>query len=237
MSYYRKYTSVSDIKRKAEKQIKDLKKKDPNISPIIIEGRAIAKTWWAKAWNKNLESYADYSNRIGRGKTYVRNGAVVDLRIKSGVVRAKIQGSRKKPYEVVVKIDLMAEENWDEILKIYSHKIESFESLVSGKFPEELEETFTVKGKGLFPSSDEIHFFCDCPDWAYMCKHVAATLYGIGAKFDEDPTLFFVLRNIDFSELLKKSIDQRMQDLLEKSNVKTGRILESDDVYSLFDID
>ena len=237
MSYYKKYTSVAEVKRKAERQVKELRKKDPDISPVTIEGRSIATTWWAKAWNKNLESYADYSNRIGRGKTYVRNGAVVDLRIGRGVVRAKIQGSRKKPYDVLVKIDPLSEKRWNEILKLYSHKIDSIESLVSGKFPKELEETFTLKGEGLFPSSDEIHFHCTCPDWAYMCKHVAATLYGIGARFDEDPTLFFVLRDIDFSELIRKSIDERMHDLLDKDEIKSKRILKSDDIYSLFDIE
>jgi uncharacterized Zn finger protein len=237
MSYYKKYKPVADLKRKAEKQVEQMRKKDPSISPVVISGNSIAKTWWAKAWNKNLESYADYSSRIGRGKSYVKNSAVVDLKIEKGIVRSKIQGSRKKPYDVTIRIDALSEEKWQTLLKRYSHKIESFESLIMGEFPKELEATFTQRGEGLFPESDEIYFECTCPDWAYMCKHVAATLYGIGARFDEDPTLFFILRDIDFNELIRKSVDKRMNDLLDKSELVSDRILKSQDIYTLFDIE
>ena len=236
MAYY-KSTPVSEIRRKAEKKIEQLRKKDPSIAPIVIAGNKIAKTWWAKAWNSNLERYADYSNRIGRGKSYVRNSAVIDLKIERGKVRSKIQGSRNKPYEVTIYIDKLSQEKWNTLLKRYSHKIESFEALISGEFPKELEGTFTEKGEGLFPEPDEIHFECTCPDWAYMCKHVAATLYGIGARFDEDPTLFFLLRDIDFHELIRKSVDVRMNDLLAKSDLVSSRELKSKNIYTLFEID
>ena len=216
-------------------QIEKLRKKNPNIQPVIIEGK-IANTWWAQAWNKNLESYADYSNRIGRGRSYVKGGYVIDLSIAPGKVQALVQGTRAKPYEITVEIDPLAPKKWDSIVKRCSHKIENLEKLASGSFPQEFIELFTNKGEGLFPSPKEIHFSCSCPDWAYMCKHVAAVLYGIGARFDNDPTLFFLLREIDFSELLKKSVDEKMKNMLKNAGNITERVMNDVNTYELFGV-
>jgi len=232
--YYPEYVSVAEKKEKAKKQIEKMKKKNPNLAPVVIEGKNIANTWWGKAWNKNLENYADYSNRISRGRSYVRNGAVLDLKIETSVVRALVQGSGKKPYEIEIKIASLSNEKWDSILNLCNHKIDNLAELVEGKFPKELEEIFTLKGKGLFPTDKEIKFSCSCYDWADMCKHVTAVLYGIGARFDEDPTLFFKLRNIDFEVLLKKTIEQKMQSLLENSDKKSDRVLDDNDIFGLF---
>jgi len=233
---YPEYVSVAEKREKARKQIENLKKKNPNLAPIIIEGKAIATTWWGKAWNKNLEIYADYSNRISRGRSYVRNGAVVDLKIETGVVRALVQGSERKPYEIVINISPLSNEKRASILSLCNHKIDGLAELVEGNFPKELEEIFTLKGKGLFPTDKEIKFSCSCYDWAEMCKHVTAALYGIGARFDEDPTLFFKLRNIDFEVFLKKTIEQKMQSLLENSDKKSRRMLDDKDVFELFGV-
>ena len=237
MSFYNQfpeYVPVAKRKEKAKKQIEKLKKKQPNIAPIVIEGNLIAKTWWGKAWNKNLEIYADYSNRIARGRSYVRNGAVLDLQITQGVVKALVQGSDRKPYEIKIIIEPLSNEKWRSILALCNHKIDNLEKLVEGKFPKELEEIFTLKGKGLFPTKKEIKFNCSCYDSAKMCKHVTAVLYGIGARFDEDPILFFKLRNIDFEVLLKKTVEQKMQSLLENANKKSKRVLDDKDVFDLF---
>ncbi|HEY5585017.1 MAG TPA: hypothetical protein VIK78_11070 [Ruminiclostridium sp.] len=237
MSFYNsypEYVSVAKKKEKAKKQIEKLKKKNPNLAPIVIDGKNIANTWWGKAWNKNLENYADYSNRISRGRSYVRNGAVIDLQIEAGVVKALVQGSEKKPYNIEIKIVPLSKEKWESILSLCNHKIDNLAELVEGKFPKELEELFTLKGKGLFPNTKEIKFSCSCYDGANMCKHVTAALYGIGARFDEDPTLFFKLRNIDFGVLLKKTIEQKMQSLLENSAKKSDRVLDDKDVFGLF---
>ena len=233
---YPEYVSVAEKREKARKQIENLRKKNPNLAPIIIEGKAIATTWWGKAWNKNLEIYADYSNRISRGRSYVRNGAVVDLKIETGVVRALVQGSERKPYEIVINISPLSNEKRASILSLCNHKIDGLAELVEGNFPKELEEIFTLKGKGLFPTDKEIKFSCSCYDWAEMCKHVTAALYGIGARFDEDPTLFFKLRNIDFEVFLKKTIEQKMQSLLENSDKKSRRMLDDKDVFELFGV-
>ncbi|MEA1962165.1 MAG: hypothetical protein U9N81_13010 [Bacillota bacterium] len=233
---YPEYVPVSQKKEMAKKQIEKLKKKNPDLAPIVIEGNKLATTWWGKAWNKNLENYADYSNRITRGRSYVRNGAVLDLKIETGIVTALVLGSAKKPYQVEIKIAALANEKWENILSVCNHKIDNLAELLEGKFPKELEELFTLKGAGLFPSNKEIKFSCSCYDWADMCKHVAATLYGIGARFDEDPTLFFKLRNIDFEVLLKKTIEQKMQSMLANSDQKSHRVLDDKDVFELFGV-
>jgi uncharacterized Zn finger protein len=234
--YYSEYVPVAQRKEKARKQIEKLKKKNPNLAPVVIEGKNIANTWWGKAWNKNLESYADYSNRILRGRSYVKNGAVLDLQIETGIVKALVQGSEKKPYQIEIKIEPLSNKKWDHVLNLCNHKIDNLAELVEGKFPKELEEIFTLKGNGLFPTEKEIKFSCNCYDWANMCKHVTAVLYGIGARFDEDPTLFFKLRNIDFEVLLKKTIEQKMQSLLENSGKKSNRVLDDKDVFGLFGV-
>ncbi|NLX90172.1 MAG: hypothetical protein GXZ07_01025 [Firmicutes bacterium] len=232
--YYPRYKSAAEKKQKAKKQLEKLKKKNPDLAPVIVKGRAIATTWWGKAWNKNLEMYADYSNRIGRGRSYVRHGAVLDLNLEKGLARALVQGSRSKPYKVKIKISPLAPDKWERILSLCKHKINSLAELVDGKFPRELAELFTAEGEGLFPAPEEIDFSCSCPDWADMCKHVSAALYGIGARFDEDPTLFFKLRNIEFDKLLKKTIEQKMQSLLKNAGKKSSRVLDDDDVAALF---
>lgn len=233
--YYNRYRpKKKNTKDDNAKQIEKISKKNPDISPVIISGNKIAKTWWAIAWNRNLESYADYSNRIARGRSYLRSGAVIDLKIETGFVNALVQGSRKKPYEVYVKISEIDKDKWEKIVQKSSNRIENIESLAEGKFPKDLEELFTMQGSGLFPSPKDIHFECSCPDWAYMCKHVAAVLYGIGARFDDDPTLMFKLRDMDFEVLLKKSIDAKMQSLLRNAGKKSERVIDETDASELF---
>jgi uncharacterized Zn finger protein len=188
---YPKYVTAAEKKAKAEKKLKQLRKKMPGIEPVILDGSTLARTWWGKSWNRNLERYADYSNRIGRGKSYVRHGAVLDLKIEGGRVTALVQGTRAKPYEVVINIAPVKKVNWDQIRKQCQDELRSLTDLVAGRFPKELGEIFLAEGKGLFPTPGEISFDCSCPDWASMCKHVAATLYGVGARLDEDPLLFY----------------------------------------------
>lgn len=237
MSYYGewpKYVSVAEKKQKAETSLAKLRKKNPNIQPIIIEGRTIAKSWWGKAWNENLESYADYSNRIGRGRSYVRNGAVLDLQISKGKVEAQIQGSASKPYKITVKIDELSQKKWKQITKLCNNRIGTMEQLVEGKFPGELEELLKEQKYGLFPSPEEIHFDCSCPDWAHMCKHVAAALYGIGARLDQEPLLFFELRGIDGTQLIKKTMESKVESMLKNAGKKSKREIPKSELQELF---
>jgi len=236
MSYFEfgEYVSVSEKKAMADASIEKLKKKNPDIQPILIEGRALVKNWWGKAWNKNLESYADYTNRIKRGRSYVRNHAVVDLKIDKGMVTGMVQGSRKKPYKIKINIDPLSDKRWEQIGKLCNSRIESIEKLIQGKFPEELKETFTDRKYGLFPSPKEIHFQCSCPDWATMCKHIAAVLYGIGSRLDDDPLMFFQLRGVDVQQLIKKTMDEKVHNMLKNTSRKSNRELNAEQIQDIF---
>ncbi len=234
---YPKYVTVAEKKAKAEKKLKQLKKKRPGIEPVILAGSTLARTWWGKSWNRNLERYADYSNRIDRGKSYVRHGAVLDLKITGGRVTALVQGTRAKPYEVLINIAPVKKANWDQIRKQCQGELRSLPDLVAGKFPKELGEIFLAEGKGLFPTPKEISFDCSCPDWASMCKHVAATLYGVGARLDEDPLLFFTLRQADTEELVARAVREKTGDLLARARKKSSRVLGDADLSGLFGID
>lgn len=236
MSYGRfpKYESVAEKKEKANSSLIKLKKKNPDIEPVILEGRALAKNWWGKTWNLNLESYADYENRINRGKSYVRNNMVLDLKITKGKVKAKVQGSRKKPYDVEISIDILNKEKWERVTALCNNSIESLEQLVEGKFPKELDVLFKEKEYGLFPAPKEIHFDCSCPDWASMCKHVAAVLYGIGSRLDSNPMLFFELRDIDSQELVRKSVEKKLENMLKNAGKKSKREIELKDITDIF---
>ena len=234
---YPRYVSVAEKRARAAQKLKQLKKKNPHVNPIVIEGTAIARTWWGKAWNKNLESYADYHNRIGRGRSYVRHGAVLDLQIGSGQVESLVQGSRSKPYSVTIRIKAMGKRNWEEIKTASQGKLDSLQELLAGKFPKGLGEIFTTQGKGLFPSPKEIDFDCSCPDWASMCKHVAATLYGIGARLDQDPELFFKLRQVKMKALVSGAVAGKTRELLKKARRKSARVIDDSDLSDVFGID
>lgn len=232
-----KYVCKAEKKAKAEKKLAQLKKKRPDVRPVIIEGSAIARTWWGKAWNKNLESYADYSNRIGRGRSYVRCGAVLDLQVNAGEIKALVHGSRAKPYVINIKIKKLSKNTRQQVISECVGKLESLEVLLTGKFPKALEETFMQRNTGLFPSPREIEFDCSCPDWASMCKHIAAVLYGVGARLDEDPTIFFTLRGVDTGDMIKRTVSSKAKDLLKKASKKSSRIIEGADLSSVFGID
>jgi len=234
---YPDYVPVAEKKAKAAKKLKQLKKKNPDINPIVIEGKAIAKTWWGKSWNVNLERYADYTNRIGRGRSYVRHGAVLNLQIDSGSVESLVQGSRSKPYSVTIKIKAIGTTIWQKMKTACEGRLDSLQELLAGKFPKALDEIFTAKGVGLFPSPDEIEFDCTCPDWAYMCKHVAATLYGIGARLDENPGLFFKLRKVEMGDLITQTVKDKTHKLLETAQKKSKRVIADADLSNVFGID
>jgi uncharacterized Zn finger protein len=241
MGYYSwgfpQYVSVGEKRAKVQKKLEQLKKKNPSITPLILQGAKLAHTWWGIAWNKNLEKYADYSNRISRGRSYIRNGFVLDFKISPGEVTSLVQGTGSRPYEVVIKIKPLNKEAWNEIKKQCEGKIESLQELIEGRFPRELIEIFTAKGKGLFPLPKEIKFSCSCPDWASMCKHVAATLYGVGVKLDDDPKLFFLLRKAEMDDLITEALRDKSKKMLKKAEKKTSRVIDDLDAVKMFGID
>lgn len=239
MSYwnYPRYVSVAEKRAKAAKKLNAMSKKNPNLKPVILQGSAIARTWWGKAWNLNLERYADYDNRIGRGRSYVRHGAVLDLQIDPGEARATVQGSQSSPYSVIINIETLKKDTWRIILDQCQGMLESLQDLISGSFPKSIGQIFTHKDSGMFPSPKEIKFSCSCPDWAGMCKHVAATLYGIGARLDENPELFFRMRNVEIGDLIRQAVSDHKQKLLAKASRKSSRIIEEADLSGTFGIE
>lgn len=238
MAYYDfpAYVSVGERRAKAERKLQQLRKKRPNIKPVIIEGRTLATTWWGKSWNSNLERYADYRNRIGRGRSYVRHRSVLDLQLARGKITALVQGSESKPYDIVIKIDKLSARNWTTIRQTCEGRFDSLSELLAGKFPQALKDLFFEQGAGLFPTPREIHFDCSCPDWASMCKHIAAALYGVGARLDDDPSLFFTLRGINIDDIITQTVADTTQTLLRKSERQRDNILEDVDLGDVFGI-
>lgn len=205
MSYrnWPRYVPVAEKRKKAETALKKLQKKGQKLSPLSLTSKKIATTFWGKAWCDHLESFSDYENRLPRGRTYVRNGYVVHLGINPGEIEAMVQGSSL--YKVKISIKEASKQKWQAIVKACSGKIESAFDLLQGKLSKPVMEVITHKHDGLFPQPKEIELSCSCPDWADMCKHVAAVMYGVGAKLDNEPELLFVLRKVDQADLISEA--------------------------------
>jgi len=233
-SYYgfQPYVSAAERRHKAEREMQKLRKKGHPVSPVVIEGRAIACTFWGKAWCENLERYSDYENRLPRGRTYVRNGSVLDLQIAPGEVRALVSGSRI--YEVAVKVASLPRARWASICSDSAGAIDSLVELIQGRFSRGVMERICREKSGLFPAPAEIEFSCSCPDWASLCKHVAAVLYGVGARLDEKPELLFRLRKVDEKDLIARA-GKGLQ--LSKKGPAMGKVLATDDISELFGLE
>ena len=229
---WRPYVSVAERRRKAEREMQKLERKGQTVSPVVIEGRTIARTFWGKAWCDNLERYSDFSNRLPRGRTYVRNGSVVDLQIAPGEVTAMVSGS--DIYEVAVKVSAVPKTRWTSICNDCAGAIDSLVELLQGRLSKGVMERICQQKTGLFPAPAEIAFSCSCPDLASMCKHVAAVFYGIGARLDEQPELLFKLRKVDGKDLIAKAV----KDLpLSKQGPGEDRILAADGLAELFGLE
>lgn len=202
MSFYgwKPYIPVAERRRQAEREAAKIRKKGGSLTPVVLKGTAIARTFWGKAWCDNLERYSDYSNRLPRGRTYVRNGSVIDLKIEAGEVKALVSGS--SIYKVNAKIAALAPTRWKTLCSDCAGAIDSLVELLQARFSQGVMERMCRQQTGLFPSPKEISFTCSCPDWASMCKHVAAVFYGIGARLDQKPELLFELRKVDHMALV-----------------------------------
>lgn len=180
------------------------KKEKREVSPVKLQGRAIAKTFWGKAWCDNLTAYQDFSNRLPRGATYVRNGSVVDLLIKPKKIEAIVAGS--EPYHIKIEITALDAQRWKSIRSQCSESIDSLLDLLSGKLSDGVMKRLTDQKTGLFPAPREIRMSCSCPDYSSCCKHLAAVMYGVGARLDSMPELLFLLRGVDHQELVSQAI-------------------------------
>ncbi len=225
-----RYVPVSERQAKAQKAIARMTKKGRKIFPVTIEGRTLAKTFWGKAWCDHLESIRDYENRLPRGRAYLRNGFVVHLNIDQGRIEAFVQGSSL--YKVKIDIKTLAPNKWAFIRENCSGQIDSTIELLQGRFSSGVMKIIADRKNGLFPSPKEIKLDCSCPDWANMCKHVAAVLYGVGNRLDNEPELLFKLRKVDHIELINKAGLKTPASRPAKS-----RIIKDSDLSEIFGID
>ena len=226
---YPAYVSVGERKRQIKQKIAKLRKQGKKLSPVEIEGRLIARTFWGEAWCTNIESYHDYSNRLPRARSYVKHGAVVDLKIKTGKITALVQGSEL--YNVDITIEKLDPERWERIKQECAGKINSLIDLIQGKLSDEVIALLCRHDEGLFPAPNEIRLDCDCPDWADLCKHLAAVLYGIGARLDHEPELFFLLRGVDQNELFTADLTDNL------TGTETDSAIADDALGDIFGID
>jgi len=229
---FRPYVSVAERRHNAQREVAKLQKQGKVIRPVELEGRTIARTFWGKAWCDNLESYMDYANRLPRGRTYVRNGSVVHLEVRAGEIEAIVSGSAL--YRVKVEIRPAAQARWRALCRECAGGIGSLVELLQGRFSDRVMDILTRKETGLFPAPNEIKLKCSCPDWANLCKHVAAVLYGVGARLDQQPELLFVLRSVDVEELISQAAG--VTDLTTKAAAGEPELAEGD-LSEVFGID
>ncbi len=207
MAYYEwpPYVPVAKRRAQAEREMQKLRKKGKKIEPVTVEGRKIARTFWGEAWCKHLEQFSDYANRLPRGRTYTRNGSVCHLAISKGKIEAIVSGSEL--YNIDIRIKPLAANIWKKVRDQCAGQIGSMLELLQGRLSDHVMQIVTDRNQGLFPKPSEIKLSCDCPDWAGMCKHIAAVLYGTGARFDHQPELLFLLRNVDHEELITAELE------------------------------
>lgn len=232
-----RYVSAAEKRQKAQKKIAKLLKSGARLDPVEIEGRTIARTFWGKGWCKHLESFSDYSNRLPRGRSYVSSGLVCHLAVEECHISAIVSGSRL--YNVEIKITKLPEDKWAKLKKHCAGKIGTLLDLLQGKLSNQLMAEITDKQNGIFPLPGEIDFNCSCPDWADMCKHVAATLYGVGRRLDEKPELLFLLRGVDQEELIAEGTKEVINAGIAGSTSQKSkrRRVNTDQLEDLFGIE
>jgi len=221
--------TVQEQRRNAARESQRLTKRGEKLSPVVLEGRTIASSVWGKAWCDNLESYRDFEYRLPRGRSYVRHRAVIDLKVSAGQIEGLVCGS--EVYSVQVAIKPLAQAHWSRIRTQCAGQVGSLIELLEGRLSESVMRIITHRDSGLFPKPSEIQMDCSCPDSATMCKHVAAVMYGVGARLDQQPELLFVLRNTNHVDLIAQAAD------FEVTRKGSGRKTIADDALgSVFGI-
>ena len=236
MSYFRwKATpTVAEKRRQAEKRLAKLSKTGGGLSPVVLEGRKIATSFWGKAWCENLERYSDYANRLPRGRSYVRHSCVIDLEIGKGEISAQVSGSSL--YRIKIIIASLDAKTWNDICRDCSASIDSMVELLQGRLSKSVMDRVCRPADGLFPAPKSIRMSCSCPDGAYMCKHVAAALYGVGARLDSRPELLFLLRGVDQRELIAQ-VTAAPATPASSTPFKSDKVLGGANLSALFGLD
>jgi uncharacterized Zn finger protein len=226
------YVPVAQRRARAAREMARLRRRGNDVQPVQISGRTIAHSFWGEAWCTHLERFSDYANRLPRGRSYLRNGLVCHLAIESGRIQAKVCGTNL--YDVRIKVRPLPRDRWARLKSVCAGKVGSALELLEGRLSDRVMATVTDRDHGLFPGPRELSLDCSCPDWASMCKHVAAVLYGVGARLDAQPELLFVLRAVDHRELLGKV---SARSLVDRTTSDSGRRLPESEVGEVFGID
>ena len=187
------------------------------------ERGAIGETWWSKRWVAVLESFG-MGTRLTRGRSYARQGQVVSINVEPGIIKAKVQGSRPKPYDVKIKLKPLSDKDWDNVTDAMATQAIFVAKLLAGEMPTNIEEAFATAKVSLFPTNkQELVTDCSCPDWANPCKHIAAVYYILAERFDEDPFLIFKLRGRSKEEIIQTLRSKRAETLpIESSTPNTA---------------
>lgn len=155
---------------------------------------ALAANWWAKRWIAVLDTFG-WGSRLGRGRSYARQGQVRSIDVATGQVAARVQGSRPAPYKVSIRLTPLSDAQWSAVIGELAQQVIFAAQLLAGEMPQQIEEAFAAAGVALFPQGPaDLVTDCSCPDIANPCKHIAAVYYLLGERFDDDPFLLFVLR-------------------------------------------
>ena len=231
MSFYGQYRKLSQaqLKEKARTTIEKLRAEGEKLEPVVLTTKRLAHSWWANAWVDNLDRYADWDYRVDRGKSYVRANCVIDLRVSKGEILGQVIGTRSAPYQVHIKIQPMQEKDIAGLLAGLTQKAESLEKLILGDFPETLKDKLYAEEGGIFPNPDEIHFSCNCPDYADLCKHAASVLISLAPKIDANPAVLFELRGINMNDLIETSVANIITNMVSNADKPSKRILHAND--------
>jgi len=226
------YQDVEEQKKQVQREIAKRKKRGEKFEVLQAPAgqKKLSTTFWGQSWCRNLESYQDYESRLPRGRSYLRQGKVYDLKIESGSLSAVVAGSEL--YDTRITIQPLPKKQWQQIVKSSAGQVGSMLDLLAGKLGDGLMKVLTDPDGGLFPKPKEIRFNCSCPDHADMCKHVSAVLYGVGVLLDTKPELLFTLRGVDQAELLSNASSAAITDL----SADTGD-LAGVDLSAIFGID
>jgi uncharacterized Zn finger protein len=233
MSYYYGWAprqSVAQRRADAARRIRDAGRRGAPLSPVTVEGRQLARTYWGKAWCDNLERYRDYAHRLERGRSYLRSGSVIDLQITAGRVEAKVCGSTL--YDIAIEVAPVTPAAWRALQRDCAGSIGSRVDLLAGELSEAVMARLCADRTGLFPAPASIEFTCSCPDYAIMCKHVAAAMYGVGVRLDQSPDLLFTLRRVSLDDLIAAAVSTRVA-----APPKSSRVLATDGLAAMFGIE
>ena len=226
-----KKMTVAQRKEQIKQLIKELKAAGQDIEPITLNGKKIAKSFWGKAWCDNLDNIAEYFSRLKVARNYLRHGAVIDLKINKNEVSALVSGSDL--YLLKIIFQPLDKYQLAEFKEEINKNISSAIDLLNGNFSDEVMNVICDEDYGIFPTEKDLIINCNCPDYTDICKHVAAVMYAIGIKLDDNPEYFFSLRGVELKDCFS------INNLIDNNNNEdiTTKSLSIDDAMEMFDID